>query len=214
MRGACDLYPVLRFCCDIAADLVQAIGPGSEVVVHDLSQPESSIMAIAGDLTGRQVGGPLTDLVLRLLKSGRTDQNLLNYETKTSDGRILKSSTLFIHDERGKTVGCLCINQEITSWLLAKGLISAVCETREPLASEEETGESFPNDVQELLQTAIHQSVERIGKPVSMMDKNDKIRVVGDLDKQGIFLIRGAASCVAGELGVSRPTIYNYLEQQ
>lgn len=211
MQGTHTLHPLVRFCRDITPDLAQAMGPGFEVVVHDLSRPESSIIAIAGDVTGRQVGGPLTDLGLRLLKSNRTNKNLLNYETKTSDGKTLRSSTLFIHDEQGKTIGCLCINQDITPWVFVRGLVSSMCEVGDSTPPGVKTEESFPTDVEELLHKAVHQAVEEAGKPVSVMSRNDKIRIVGNLDDQGIFQIRGAASHVARALGVSRCTIYNYL---
>jgi predicted transcriptional regulator YheO len=36
-----------------------------EVVVHDLSQPQHSIRHIAGDVTHRKIGGPVTDMVVR-----------------------------------------------------------------------------------------------------------------------------------------------------
>jgi predicted transcriptional regulator YheO len=57
----------------------------------------------------------------------------------------------------------------------------------------------------------VRQAVEEAEKPVSVMSRNDKIRIVGNLDDQGIFQIRKAVSLVARALGVSRGTIYNYL---
>ncbi|NUT94782.1 MAG: aminotransferase class V-fold PLP-dependent enzyme, partial [Saccharothrix sp.] len=60
--------------------LADALGPGTEVVLHDLSALPNSIVAIAGDLTGRGVGGPMTDLLLGLVRRGTT-QDLAGYET-------------------------------------------------------------------------------------------------------------------------------------
>ena len=39
----------------------ELLGPSCEVVLHDMSDPDSSIVAIEGDVTGRCAGGPLTD---------------------------------------------------------------------------------------------------------------------------------------------------------
>src|ERR1039458_177714 len=66
----------------LAVPLAQALGAGNEVVVHDLSRVPNSIVAIGGELTGRRVGGPMTDLLLRHLRQDHTD-NLLRYRTKT-----------------------------------------------------------------------------------------------------------------------------------
>ena len=50
------------------ADAIVATFPRAfEVVVHDLSQPQKSIKYIAGDVTRRKVGGPVTDLLVKAL---------------------------------------------------------------------------------------------------------------------------------------------------
>ncbi|MGV9803515.1 aminotransferase class V-fold PLP-dependent enzyme, partial [Mycobacterium sp. NPDC003449] len=52
--------------------LAAMLGPGNEVLLHDLSKLPDSIAAIAGDLTHRTVGGPMTDLLLGLIRRGTT----------------------------------------------------------------------------------------------------------------------------------------------
>jgi predicted transcriptional regulator YheO len=205
------LHPTLKFACDLAPALAKALGPGYEIVVHDLSRPLSSIIAIAGNVTNRKVGGPVTDLGLRVLKEGRTDEHLFNYRSQTADGRILRSSSLFIHDS-GRAIGCICINRDVTSWLHVKGLISEMCRTEEthPL---EETAESYPIDIDELLQTTLDRAVQETGKLPPTMSRDDKIAIVHSLNAMGMFQIRGAASYVADRLAVSRHTIYNYLNE-
>src|SRR6185369_1282804 len=89
--------------------LAAMLGPGNEVLLHDLSRLPDSIIAIAGDLTGRSVGGPMTDLLLGLVRRGTT-QDLTNYRTHGPDGRPIRSSTLFLRDADGVAVGCLCVN--------------------------------------------------------------------------------------------------------
>jgi predicted transcriptional regulator YheO len=109
----------------MVSDLASALGPDHEVVLHDLRLIPNSIVAIGGDLTGRAVGGPTTDLLLRLVHQGR-HENVLRYQTHTTDGRVLRSSTLFIRDPDGRPVGCLCINTDITDWLSARALVDGV----------------------------------------------------------------------------------------
>ena len=67
-----DLKPFIS----LVEFLGQALGPTYEIVLHDLKDPDHSIVAIAnGDLSGRSIGGPLTDLALKLLQQHRLDQN-------------------------------------------------------------------------------------------------------------------------------------------
>ena len=68
------------------------------------------------------------------------------------------------------------------------------------------------------LATTIDQLVEAaeasIGKATSEMSRREKQQVVRFLDERGVFLIRKAVESTADRLGVTRFTIYNYLERE
>lgn len=53
-----------------------------------------------------------------------------------------------------------------------------------------------------------------IGKPVGRMSRVEKQQLVRFLDDRGAFLIRKAVESVADRLGVSRFTVYNYLDRE
>ncbi|SEP50479.1 aminotransferase class V-fold PLP-dependent enzyme [Amycolatopsis saalfeldensis] len=175
--------------------LAAMLGPGNEVLLHDLSRLPDSIVAIAGDLTGRTVGGPMTDLLLGLVRRGTT-QDLTNYRTHGPDGRAIRSSTLFLRDAAGVAVGCLCVNSEL------------------PGAAQAETPqETFPPDVDSLQRFLVTRAIGKAGIPVELMKKRHKAAVVRELDEAGFFLIKDAVDHLAGQLDVTRYTIYNYLNE-
>ncbi|WP_410585109.1 aminotransferase class V-fold PLP-dependent enzyme [Amycolatopsis sp. lyj-108] len=176
--------------------LAAMLGPGNEVLLHDLSRLPDSIVAIAGDLTGRTVGGPMTDLLLGLVRRGTT-QDLTNYETHGPDGRAIRSSTLFLRDADGVAIGCLCVNR------LSDG--SPKANGHEP--------ETFPPDVDSLQRFLVGRAVAKAGIPVDLMKKRHKAAVVRELDEAGFFLIKDSVDHLAGELDVTRYTIYNYLNE-
>jgi hypothetical protein len=64
------------------------------------------------------------------------------------------------------------------------------------------------------LEELIDAAERSIGKEVSTMSRTEKQRVVRFLDDRGAFLIRKAVEDVAERLGVSRFTIYNYLDRE
>lgn len=43
--------------------------------------------------------------------------------------------------------------------------------------------------------------------------KEDRLKVIDELNKKGIFFVKGAIHLVANSLGISPPTIYRYLEK-
>ena len=124
-RGGPAARATLSTLAEMVPDLARSLGPDHEVVLHDLRLIPNSIVAIGGSLTGRSVGGPTTDLLLRLVHH-RRHENVLRYQTRSADGRILRSSTLFIRDPDRRPVGCLCINTDITEWLGAQALLDSV----------------------------------------------------------------------------------------
>ena len=177
--------------------LAAMLGPGNEVLLHDLSRLPDSIAAIAGDLTNRPVGGPMTDLLLGLIRRGTT-QDLINYRTNSPDGRPIRSSTLFLRDANGVAIGCLCVNSELP-------------ETASSESSQQE--ESFPPDVDSLQRFLVDRAIAKIGVQPVKMKKHHKAAVVRELDEAGFFLIRDSVDHVAGQLDVTRYTIYNYLNE-
>jgi predicted transcriptional regulator YheO/selenocysteine lyase/cysteine desulfurase len=176
--------------------LATMLGPGNEVVLHDLSRLPDSIIAVAGDLTRRTPGGPITDLLLGLVRRGST-QDLVDYETHGPDGRPIRSSTMFLRDEHGVAVGCLCVNSERPTGAAGQG----------------EHRETFPPDVDSLQRYLIDRAITKVGVPVELMKKKHKSGVVRELDEAGYFLIKDAVDHLATELDVTRYTIYNYLNE-
>ena len=182
--------------------LAAALGPGTEVVLHDLGALPNSIIAIAGELTGRKVGGPMTDLLLGLVRRGTT-QDLAGYETYAPDGRVIHSSTVFLRDAEGVAVGCLCVNRDLGP---SRG-------GSEPAVSVGSAVEAFPGDVDTLQRLLVDRAVAGVGVPVELMKKAHKAEVVRVLDEAGLFLIRDSVDYLARVLRVTRYTIYNYLNE-
>lgn len=78
---------------------------------------------------------------------------------------------------------------------------------------ENQVTEKFEDNVSNVINGLIGQSIKRIGKPVVHMRKEDKLDIIRDLKEKGLFLIKGAVQRVSKELSVSLPTIYKYLEE-
>jgi predicted transcriptional regulator YheO len=184
------------------------LGEWCEVVVHDLADLEHSIVFIGGNVTGRKVGGHMTDLGLAHLRSGRTEP-LINYTSYTNDGKTLRSSSMFIHDKHSNPIASFCINLNVTPLFLFTRFLRTL------LADEDEAdiAEIFSEDLAQMVETMVAECAYRIGKPISLMTKSDRMEVVHLLDEKGIFQLRKSVPLVAKRLGVTQKTIYNYLAE-
>ena len=202
----------LQFLFQLAKGISRQFGPNCEVVVHDLdsNDPNSSIVAIEnGHVTGRKVGDGPSHVVLEALRSGR--ENLtdhLSYLTRTKDGKILKSSTIYVRDDDGEAIGIFAINYDITLMLAMEENLKQFTATDQ----DQREPERISRNVGDLLDELIEQSVKIVGKPVALMTKEDKVKAIQFLNETGAFLITKSGDKVCKFFGISKYTLYSYID--
>ena len=135
-------------------------------------------------------------------------QDHLSYLTKTKDGRILKSTTIYIRDESQKVIGIFSINFDITGLLMVNNALKPLVTVE----SSEKEPEKIPQNVNDLLIELIEQSVQQVGKPVALMSKDDKIKAIQFLNNSGAFLITKSGDKVSKYFGISKYTLYSYID--
>ena len=206
----------LDFLKQLAHGLAIQFGSSCEIAIHDLKTKdlEKSIVYIEnGHVSNRQTGDGPSGIVLETLQSDpSTIHDKLSYLTKTEDGRILKSSTFYIRDDDGSISYIFSLNYDITAFKAASTAIQPLIATKENLPDL--TGDSprqITHNVNELLDLLIEQAVAKVGKPVAMMNKDDKVAVVQYLDHAGAFLITKSGDKVSSYLGISKFTLYSYM---
>ncbi|SES74269.1 Predicted transcriptional regulator YheO, contains PAS and DNA-binding HTH domains [Natronincola peptidivorans] len=207
-----NLHPILKSMLPIVEGISKTFGKNCEVVLHELKNSKKSIVAIYnGHVTGRSIGSTMLDVGIEAIRKGNDADNILNYRNKSSDGRVLKSSTMFIRDENDEIIGCICINNDISEFVVAQKSLEEYLKTE--TKEEVSLGDVPNNNVNDVLINIVSETLENFGKPVSYMNKEEKVNIVKRLDEQGAFLIKGAIDYVAKILCVSRYTIYNYLDE-
>lgn len=196
----------------LAAVLTKMFGQKTEVAVHDFSKLPNSLIHIEGKITRRKPGAPITDLVLKRLRTdGENVRDINSYRTVTKEGRILKSTTTFIRDSTSKVIGAFCINFDITDYLNSVALVNEFVEMEHP--HEPEGMETFASSLDETIDTIMEPMTREIGKQPVFMSKEEKIKLIQALERQGVFLLKGAVEHLAHILGVSKYTVYNYLKE-
>ena len=209
-----SLHPILKSMMPLVEGIASTFGKNCEVILHDIRNPQSSIVAIAnGHVTGRKVGSPMSEYGLATLRRGQFDKPIVNYKKKTKEGKLLKSTSLFVKDEKGKLIGFLCINYDISELTIAKNIINELTNIMDDTDFSEDSEESYGSTVNEMLSSIVNKTLESVGKPVAFISKEEKVNIVQMLDEKGVFLIKGAIDYVAKVLCVSRYTVYNYLDE-
>lgn len=195
----------------VAAGVAAQFGSNCEVAIHDLSRdPDRSIVFIAnGHVSGRKVGDGASNVVMEQLRTQDPEpKDHLCYLTKTPDGKILKSSTVYIRDRKGKVSAILAINYDISRLILMEEALHDLTSTGEEVPAEPER----ITNVSDLLDELIQQSVALVGKPAAVMNKEDKVKAIQFLSQNGAFLITKSGDKVAKYFGISKYTLYSYID--
>lgn len=127
--------------------------------------------------------------------------------------RSLKSSTAIIRDAEGQAVGALCLNIDVSKYALAAEAFQQFLRVEDPETPDDQEVEVPDNNVWDVVDRIISQVISNYGSNAALLDKNQKVEIVRFLYEKGVFLIKGAIEHVARKLGVSRFTIYNYVDE-
>ncbi len=215
-----DVFALLE---PVVALLGGMIGENIEVVLHDLTIPDASVRAIAnGHVSGRGVGdpilsGPREDAGFRELYrdvegTGQLSWSIVDeYQTTSAAGRTLRSGTLLFRNGAGVPVAALCLNADMTVFEMAHGWLEQILHKKAQPAQIDAAAGAV--GLETMMQEIIDEAVKRFMKPPELMNKDEKMYAVETMMQRGLFLIRNSVEQVAAALGVSRFTIYNYLEQ-
>ncbi|NQX13457.1 transcriptional regulator [Microbacteriaceae bacterium VKM Ac-2855] len=192
-----------------APGLAQTFGQHCEVVVHDYRDPERSVVAVAGDVTGRRIGDAMSEIGLRVLAAGDAAEPDIDYITRTDDGRILKCSTFPLFDADAHLIGALCVNLDVSALHRAAAMLADLAGANGAPSNPPRTG--FSGDLDELIDSVTDAAAPRSSAPIASLPRAERLNIVRALQAAGAFALRGAAVRIAARLGVSRAALYNDL---
>ncbi len=203
----------------MAHGMAQQFGPDCEIVIHDVSLLHSGNTIVHvenGHVSSRKVGdGPTHPVLEALQKGGEGLEDRYGYLTKTADGRLFKSTTIFVPDKDGKPAYIFCLNLDVTKLVNMQEEIEHFLHSGRDSGKESyqkpEAAEVITTNVIELLDDLLLQCEKRIGKDALRMSKEERIKAVHFLNDSGAFLISKSVDRVADYFGVSKFTVYNDL---
>ncbi|WP_322028012.1 transcriptional regulator [Burkholderia sp. BCC1977] len=223
-RVQAEREAILSAISSIVPMLGAMIGDHVEVVLHDIIHPENSVLQIAnGHVTGRKPGnsllaGPQNDEGLVATARGLIGTatqpghvSMFPYSTITRDGRMLTSGTVIFRDSLGQPFAALCINADMHDIETVHALFSRMLSSRNGNRPDQ-PAKINPPDIESLIDDIISQAIHRFRKPATQMNKDEKTAAVALMQDRGLFIVKGGVDKAASALGVTRFTIYNYLD--
>lgn len=215
--------PLLQYYVKLTEFLGYALGPDYEVALHDLTDKDRSIIAIANNhISGRDVGAPLTNVALRILRDRSYEKQdyLLHYLGVSTSGKTLRSSTMFIKQD-GRLIGMLCINFDDSRFQAVSDAMLRLChpdhfvdtnfQADESASDSLTPAERFHNSIHGVATDAVLRELDRRGITADRLSADERVQIISALDSEGIFLLKGAVKDVAEAMGCSQASVYRYL---
>ena len=147
-------------------------------------------------------------MVLDVLNYDDGSEGRFGYLTKTKDGRILKSSTMYIRDDNGNIAYLLGINQDITEFVMMHRSLESLIGIDQ---AETGTVEKITTSVSELLDDLLLEAERLVGKPGPLMNKVERLKAISYLNEKGAFLISKSSEKIAEYFNISKFTLYSDL---
>lgn len=190
-----------------AKGIAEMFGSSCETMVHDMSQPTHPILSIYnGHVSGREVGSTMDILgnETQLSEEGlKTD--FVNLYATTPTGQQIKSSTFhMIGEDYNLALG---INFDYSSLVYANRILVDLMSADADLKSA--MWHSGDNRLGEVFEECL----AAVGKPVSALNKADRMKVIALLNQKNAFSFRKSVPFISQRLGVSRYTVYKYLSE-
>ena len=241
--GDADREAVFAVLSQLVGPLGRSLPGPVEIVLHDLAALPNSIVAIEGDVTGRRPGDPATDRLLETAASGSFETRTGYRTTSPSGRSLLSTTIVIRDAAGRPAAALCINRDVTDWQIIGSAARSILGENEAGLGSggsgdvrgvggvghnERNTqdersgaaalgsadgGEAFVHDVDELAAAVLRQAVAEQDVPVSLMRKAHKVEAVRSLKRRGFFMLRDAVEMAAQALGVTRFTIYNYLNE-
>lgn len=202
----------------IADFIAKVNGDNCEVILHDLSDLEHSIIYILNShISGRQVGGSITKYALDLIMKhdDALQDHYVNYIGKNEKtGKLMRSSTLFIRNVEKETIGLLCVNIDITDYVkLRDGLNNLIRFNMEQYEEKPVEPERFDLSIEEIVTEIVDGVLLDSNVNVMNSTQTERKELVYKMHNRGVFKFKGAVNHVSSRLDVSPQTLYRYIKE-
>ena len=193
---------VNRVLHDYVHHLAPGVHDGVELPLHLLRSVNTGHGAL--HVSGRTVGSTLDILgTAKELDEDALVTDFVNLYATTPSGQQIKSSTFHLIGE-GYNLA-LGINFDYSSLVYANRILVDLMSAEADLQSALwHGGDSRLADV-------FDECLAAVGKPVSALNKRDRMKIIALLDQKNAFSFRKSVPFVAKRLQVSRYTVYKYL---
>lgn len=186
------------------AFLGRALGPDYEIALYDLADSTHPLIAVANS-RGRPASAPSEDTLRRALAAADSVDCV-----DEEEGAGVRTCFHLIRQE-GRPVGLMCVRFDDSRYRCAAEEILRLCR---PYAAIEPLR---PSAAAAAIDTAAFEAIRRelgqLGVSAERLTADERLRIIGTLEQDGVFRLKGAVRDAARALHCSQASVYRYLSQ-
>lgn len=196
--------------------MAKTLGSDCEVVLHDLTLPEKPIVyGVNTHVTKKREGRSYEELFADILESAELEEDcLVNRYYHTNTGKLVRSSTALLRDEENQLIGAISMTLDTTKISQCVYWLNTMMPNMEYQIKPNvvKTQNSLPADH---ITVMIEKVIEEIigNQNIELLRREDKIELIREMERQGVFLVKGAIDMVAEQLSISKVTVYSYIDE-
>ena len=130
-----------------------------------------------------------------------------DYQTTSAEGKLLRSATVMYRDQRGQPSIALCFNADYSAIETVQQVLNQL------MPKEVSNAGASSSTLEDKMNDIIQASMPPSGILRTGASKKEKVEIVRQMHENGLFIVRGGVERAAKALGVTRYTIYNYLDE-
>ena len=197
------------FLSRLAKEVANLFGENCETVICRPDLSDKHIVEIYnGHVTGRKIGDKMSSLGLKQRERQDFTTDWSSYITKTSNGKTIKSLSLYLNIEGipyvfGINYDCSDIIHALPAMKLLEDFISI------PTTFNDDFTESYIKNIED----DIDKAIDMINKSPLAMNTQDRKSIVENLRQIDFFKINGSVKILAQKLNISHHTVYKYIRE-
>ena len=204
----------------IAEYIAEVCGPRYEVVLHDLTNFDHTIVYIANSITERKQGDSLLTMSLDVILDNRNTSHK-NYVTNICrnnyiNGRKFRMSDFYIRNQANEVIGLFSINVDITPFEHLEKLISEEISLQVVSNQSNQYHDNSDEKViplTEMMGKAFDRAMNELSfSDPKTLSPDEKIQLLTVLHNKNLFIMKGTVALVAKRMNVSASTVYRYLQ--
>lgn len=206
---------------NLAKFLHAALGSEFEIVLHEFDFDKHNLLYLAnGHISGRTVEDYTIESLYDIIDNTdiKTNNFHINSQGLVYNNKVIKHSTFFIKDDTNNLIGILCINFDGSKYVnIAKKILQLTNMENASIENDRLHTFDFQNNlvsdvVSDIANSVFDDALSLSTIPIDMLSQEEKIEIVRELNNKEVFLMKGSITNAAKKLGVSKATIYRYLQ--